>query len=46
MLRVMDCFRLHRILDWLSRSVEKQFSERKVEKLVAQAGRVARCALD
>jgi hypothetical protein len=46
MLRVMDCFRLHRILDWLSRSVEKQFSERKVEKLVAQAGRVARRALD
>lgn len=44
--RVMDCFRLHRILDWLSRGVEKQFTDRKVAKLVAQAGRVAERALD
>jgi hypothetical protein len=34
---VIDCFRLHRIFDWLSRAVEKQFSERKVEKLVELA---------
>jgi aminoglycoside phosphotransferase (APT) family kinase protein len=33
----VDCFRLHRIFDWLSRSVEKQFSEKKVTKLVDQA---------
>ena len=34
---VVDCFRLHRIFDWLSRSVEKQFSAEKVTKLVDQA---------
>ncbi len=34
---IVDCFRLHRIFDWLSRSVEKQFSENKVRKLVDQA---------
>lgn len=34
---IVDCFRLHRIFDWLSRSVEKQFSEKKVTKLVDQA---------
>ncbi len=34
---VVDCFRLHRIFDWLSRAVEKQFSEHKVGKLVALA---------
>jgi hypothetical protein len=33
---IVDCFRLHRIFDWLSRSVEKQFSENKVAKLVDQ----------
>jgi hypothetical protein len=36
---IVDCFRLHRILDWLSRAVEKQFSEEKVSVLVAQADR-------
>jgi aminoglycoside phosphotransferase (APT) family kinase protein len=46
MRRVLDCFRLHRILDWLSRSVEKQFPERKVAKLVAQAERLGDRALD
>ena len=46
MQRVMDCFRLHRILDWLSRSVEKQFPERKVAGLVAQAERTGERALD
>ncbi len=34
---VIDCFRLHRIFDWLSRGVEKQFSAEKVAKLVTQA---------
>jgi hypothetical protein len=34
---IVDCFRLHRIFDWLSRGVEKQFSEKKVKKLVHQA---------
>jgi aminoglycoside phosphotransferase (APT) family kinase protein len=34
---LIDCFRLHRIFDWLSRGVEKQFSEGKVAKLVTQA---------
>jgi hypothetical protein len=34
---VLECFRLHRIFDWLSRGVEKQFSESKVTKLVDQA---------
>jgi aminoglycoside phosphotransferase (APT) family kinase protein len=46
MRRVLDCFRLHRVLDWLSRSVEKEFPERKVAKLVAQAERLAGRALD
>ncbi len=35
---IVDCFRLHRIFDWLSRGVEKQFSAEKVTKLVDQAG--------
>lgn len=34
---IVDCFRLHRIFDWLSRAVEKQFSEHKVGKLVELA---------
>jgi hypothetical protein len=36
---IVDCFRLHRIFDWLSRSVEKRFSEAKLAKLVGQAER-------
>ncbi len=36
---IVDCFRLHRIFDWLSRGVEKQFSENKVTKLVDRAER-------
>jgi hypothetical protein len=36
---IVDCFRLHRIFDWLSRSVEKRFSEAKLAKLVEQAER-------
>jgi aminoglycoside phosphotransferase (APT) family kinase protein len=34
---IVDCFRLHRIFDWLSRAVEKQFSSKKVSLLVDQA---------
>jgi aminoglycoside phosphotransferase (APT) family kinase protein len=37
MRNIIDCFCLHRIFDWLSRAVEKGFSEAKVTKLVDQA---------
>ena len=37
MRNIIDCFRLHRIFDWLSRGVEKGFSVKKVTKLVDQA---------
>lgn len=37
---VIGCIRLHRVFDWLSRAVEKDFSERKVEKLVERAERI------
>jgi hypothetical protein len=37
MQRVIDGFRLHRVLDWLSRSVEKEFPEPKVASLVGRA---------
>jgi hypothetical protein len=33
----VDSFRLHRIFDWLSRSVENRFSAKKVERLVDRA---------
>ncbi len=33
---VMACFRLHRVVDWLSRAVEKGFSPKKTTRLVAQ----------
>jgi aminoglycoside phosphotransferase (APT) family kinase protein len=33
---VMACFRLHRVVDWLSRAVEKGFSPKKTTGLVAQ----------
>ena len=46
MQRVIDCIRLHRILDWLSRSVEKQFSESKVAGLVGRAEELGRLVLD
>lgn len=36
---LLECYRLHRIFDWLSRSVEKQFPASKVSALVAQAQR-------
>lgn len=34
---IVECFLLHRIFDWLSRAVEKQYSARKVAALVALA---------
>ncbi len=43
--RVMDCFRFHRILDWLSRGIEKGFSEGKVSALVGQAEKLSRVVL-
>lgn len=33
---LVDCFRLHRIIDWLSRAAEKKFSPEKVSVLLAQ----------
>jgi hypothetical protein len=34
---VIDCFRLHRVVDWLSRSEEKGFSVDKIGWLVNRA---------
>jgi hypothetical protein len=42
---VIDCFRLHRIFDWLSRGVEKQFSQKKVASLIDQAERLGQLLL-
>ena len=42
MQQVIDCFRLHRVFDWLSRSVEKGFPEEKVAALVGQAQALGR----
>jgi len=42
---VMDCFHLHRIFDWLSRSAEKRFSEDKVTKLVSQAEQLGKLVI-
>ena len=36
----VDCFRLHRVLDWLSRSREKGFERSKVARLVREAQRL------
>jgi hypothetical protein len=38
----VNCLRLHRIFDWLSRSLEKQFTESKVARLVDQAEQLSR----
>ena len=46
MRNIIDCFRLHRIFDWLSRGVEKGFSENKVTKLVDQAEQRSALVLD
>jgi aminoglycoside phosphotransferase (APT) family kinase protein len=34
--RVMDCFRMQRVVDWLSRAVEKGFSPKKTTRLVTR----------
>ena len=39
--RAVHCFRLHRVFDWLSRSVERGFSAKKVSKLVDRAAKLA-----
>jgi hypothetical protein len=39
---VIGCIRLHRVFDWLSRAVEKGFSERKVVRLVERAERISK----
>lgn len=40
MRRIMDAFRLHRTVEWLSHSVAREFSEKKVAKLIARAARL------
>jgi aminoglycoside phosphotransferase (APT) family kinase protein len=45
LLRVMDCFRLHRVMNWLSLSADRQFPERKVIELLDRAEEVARLVL-
>jgi aminoglycoside phosphotransferase (APT) family kinase protein len=42
MLYILNCLRLHRIFDWLSRSLEKQFTATKVVRLVDQAQQLGR----
>lgn len=42
---IVDCLRVHRVLDWLSRGLEKRFSETKVAKLVDQAEQLSRSVL-
>ncbi len=42
MRQLIDCFRLHRIFDWLSRSVEKEYPEQKVAALVERAEAMSR----
>jgi aminoglycoside/choline kinase family phosphotransferase len=37
MLFIVECLSLHRVFDWLSRGLEKRFSEAKVAWLVEQA---------
>jgi hypothetical protein len=34
MKRVVDCFRLHRVINWLSKCVRKRYSEKSIVKLV------------
>ena len=38
----VHCLRLHRIFDWLSRSLEKRFTETKVAGLVDRAEQLSR----
>jgi len=37
MTEMIECFRIHRVIDWLSRSVEKSFSGKKVASLLKRA---------
>ena len=37
---LLGCFRLHRVMNWLSRAREKQFTEAQVDKLVARGERL------
>lgn len=41
MMETIECFRVHRVIDWLSRGVEKSFSAKKVTSLLKRAE--ARC---
>lgn len=34
---IVECFRLHRVVDWMSRSVEKKFPPAKIEWLLQRA---------
>lgn len=43
---IVDCLRLHRIFDWLSRGLEKRFSEAKSAWLVDQAEQLSRLVLN
>jgi hypothetical protein len=37
MMATIECFRVHRVIDWLSRGVEKSFSAKKVNSLLKRA---------
>jgi hypothetical protein len=41
---VVDCFRFHKVINWLSQSKERAFPERKVANLVAMAEQFAQLA--
>lgn len=41
MKHTIECFRLHRVVDWLSRSAEKGFSSKKISWLVSRAEAIA-----
>jgi Ser/Thr protein kinase RdoA (MazF antagonist) len=43
---VVDCLSLHRVFDWLSRGLEKRFSEDKVAWLIEQAERLSLSVLN
>jgi aminoglycoside phosphotransferase (APT) family kinase protein len=43
---IVDCLGLHRIFDWLSRGLEKRFTEAKVAWLVDQADQLSRSVLN
>ena len=45
MTRVMDCIRLHRVMNWLSLAHDRKFPEREVVKLLDRAEEVGRLVL-